>query len=160
MSLWYCGLFYRVLPRCWGCWTDLAPQRSPPSPLFQVWSSCFSSASSLKWKQKHKQMNRSFQPAPQQRERGQSGQLRGAQGPNCLHPSRNPPRHQPLVCEDPFGSQEFGSQDLTILSFLEPKETRFEWEGRAGEGWGTRATALCAAQPALSPLATPSGSTR
>lgn len=58
---------------------------------------------------------KNYQPAQQQRKRGQS-EIPWCQ--TAFHPSGNPPWNHPLVCKEPFGSQEFGSQDFTILSFF------------------------------------------
>lgn len=120
MTLWYCGTFYRLLLLCWGWWMDLAAfYHSPPSPLLQVGPSCFSSAASLEWKQNHKQMNIRIisQPSNRGREDNQDG-LEIPWYQTASHPSGNPPWNHPLVCKEPFGSQDFGSQDFTILSFF------------------------------------------
>lgn len=127
MTLWYCGTFYRLLLLCWGWWMDLAAfYHSPPSPLLQVGPSCFSSAASLEWKQNHKQMN--IRIISQPSNRGREDNQDGLEIPWCqtaFHPSGNPPWNHPLVCKEPFGSQDFDSQDFTILSFFfffEPEE--------------------------------------
>lgn len=96
MILWYCNSFYHFLLLCWGWWMDLSAfHHFPPSPPPQVWSSCFSSAASLEWKQKQKQMNIRVisQPSNRGREENQDSwdtlDNRDTLVPNCL-PSTQP----------------------------------------------------------------------